>query len=198
MYETYTAYPTQTQAKRQYAPDVMDALRPSAEAIIEVLRANQQKPLYGSVNESREYKIKKARCVHRIATEDPQYRGVISLKRKIRVMSDGSLRCELCGAKIRPKFDDGMVEALQNAVEVLDTLIAFGPDLCLINVDPAHPEERGLIDRMIDTKEFFDVHMIKIVKAFIEIAKHDKASHENERNLAAEYLDKTKSPTIWS
>lgn len=197
MYENYTPYSYSTTVKKQFAPDVMDALRPSAEAIIEVVRADQQKPAYGPVNESREYKIKKARCVHRIASEDPQYRGVISLKRRIRPMEDGTLRCELCGAKIRHKFDDSMVKSIEDAVEVIDTLIAFGPDLYLCNIDPKHPEERGLIDRMIDTKEFFDVHLKKIVKSFIEIAKQDKASHENERNLAKEYLDKTKSATSW-
>lgn len=194
MYQYTNNYQTYQQARstaNKYAPDVMDALRPCAERMIEVRRYDEMRPKYGPVNESREYRLAKARCVHRLPVEDTTYRGIVTLKRYIRPMQDGSYRCELCKAKILTKFDKNMIDALDSAIEVLDTLIAFGPDMSLANYDPRHPEERGYIDRMIDCKEFLNIHAKKITNTFIEIAKSENASEDNERHLGEEYADHT-------
>lgn len=198
-YNNSPIYSAQKQA--QFSPDVMDALIPSAEGMIDVIRADELRPQCGAFNESREYKIKKARCCHRIIVDNSQgVRGLVTLKRKVRAVADGTLVCDLCKARILTKFDrDSMKKAIDDFLAVVDTLVAFGPDLLLMNVDPKHPEERGIIDRMLDTKEFCGVHLIKIVEMFANTITKTNASNENERNFAKEYLDHSnQNITSWA
>jgi hypothetical protein len=68
-----------------------------------------------------------------------------------------------------------------------------------MNVDPKHPEERCIIDRMLDTKEFCCVHLVKIVEMFANTITKTNASNENERNFAKEYLDHSnQNITSWA
>ena len=182
-----TSYQQSTTMRKQYSPDVLDALRPSAEAIIDVVNIDKMKPAYGNVNHDYGYKVKKARCVHRIAVHDPQYNGYVTLKRQVRQTKEG-LRCSLCGAKICDKFDEDMKETIKKATEVIDSILTFGPDLGLVNYDPMDPS-RGFIDKLIDTKEFFSTKLNVALEAFVAAVKNDTASEENERNLADMYLN---------
>lgn len=190
MYDAYsTNYATggyTNGQKKQYPPDVLDALRPSADAIIDVVNADKNKPLYGNVQHDYGYNVKKARCVHRMAMSDNQYSGYVTLKRYVRQTKDG-LVCDLCGAKIRSEFNDDMIKDIEKALEVIDALVTFGPDLGLVNYDPMDP--KGFIDKLIDTKEFFNTKMKKVLPAFITAVKNDTASEENERKLADMYLN---------
>lgn len=182
--------------ERVLAPDVLDVLIPAAEAMIDVVRAEKNKSQLGDLSENREYRKAKARCVHRIPVIDPEYGSLKSLKRKVRVMTDGSLRCELCRAKILPKLDDSAKKKLSDAIEVIDTIIAYGPDLGLINVDPAHPDERPIIESMIEIKQFFALHLTTLCENMVKTMMLEASYKENERNtFTSEYLDRTKKAT---
>lgn len=191
MYEYSTQYANtqyaNTQVRKQYPPDVLDALRPSADAIIDVVNIDKMAPQYGQVQHDYGYKVKKARCVHRMACSDGTYNGYVTLKRMIRQTKEG-LKCELCGAVICDKFDDEMLKAVDKVLEVLDCIVTFGPDLGLVNQDPMDPT-KGFIDKLIDTKEFLSIKLKKVIPAFITLVKNDTASEENERTLASMYLN---------
>lgn len=180
---------------RTFAPDVMDALLPSAEAMIDVRRAEKNKSALGDLSENREYRKAKARCVHRLPAIDPASGTIMTLDRKVAVMQDGTFRCELCKATLLEKLDDKAKKKLSEAIEVIDTILAFGPDLGLINIDPAHPDEKPIIDSMIDIKQFFALHLMPLTENLIKIMANEESYKENEKNFTAEYLDRTKRAT---
>ena len=183
--------------KRQFAPDVLDALIPAAEAMIDVINAEKHKPQMGDLSDNREYRKVKARCVHRVLEYDPEYRTVRALERKVRPMGDGkTYRCDLCKAKLLTKLDETAKKKLTDAIEVIDTIVAFGPDLGLINVDPAHPDEKPIIESMIDIKQFFALHLLPLADSMIKTMALETAYQENDRNnFTSEYLDRTKKAT---
>lgn len=181
--------------RRTLAPDVLDVLIPAAEAMVDVVRAEKNKSQLGDLSENREYRKAKARCVHRIATFNQEYNVIATLDRKVKCMQDGTFRCELCKAKLLPKLDESAKRKLQEAIEVIDTIVAFGPDLGLINIDPAHPDERPIIESMLDVKQFFALHMIPLTETMVKTMAMEESYSDNDKNFTSEYLDKTKKPT---
>lgn len=195
-----------TKYQTQFAPDVMDALRGPAEQIVNVVWTDKNRPDYGNENPSPEYKRIKARCVHRIAIADASYadqngnplpNAPIVLKKRVRPTQDGNCRCELCGAKILSDFDKSLIDKIQGAIEVIDTLLAFGPELGLQEIASDRPTDPPLLSSMINIKEFMNIHLMKIVNGFNKIAMHQNEVEDLDKSLASQYFDHTTQATIW-
>ena len=189
-------YYTNSSEKNALNPDVVDALMPHAGAMLDVMRVIEERPqIADQFAESLEYRKIKACCPHRtIDGSGP----VVLLVKAARVMQDGSVKCKLCGAPILTNWDkDDFIKKLKDAVAVLDTIVLYGPDFNLGNFPRGYVDNEGILDKIINTKEFLSVNMVKIAETFTKVGKVENANAENLRTLGQNYRDHTSSLTTW-
>ena len=180
------------------APDVVDAVMPHAGAMLDIARTIQERPMISKqFAESREYRIIKAKCPHRSIEVD---NGITLLKKADIITTDGQVKCKLCGATILTKWDvEDFKQKLLAAKAVIDTLVLYGPDYNLGNYPNGYVGDRGIIDKMIETKSFIGTDLIKIVETFCEIGKAENTTSENRRQMGAHYRDhSSQNVTAWN
>jgi hypothetical protein len=170
------------------APDVVDALIRPAGDMLDVARVQEMRPeVAQQFSESSEYRLFRARCPHRRLESD---NGVVLLKKADVVTKDGQVKCALCGATILTNWDaEDFKKRLLDARDVIDTILLYGIDYNLGNFPRNYSGDRGIIDKMIDTKAFISTDLIKIAETFCAIGKAENVQSENRRTINNVYRD---------
>lgn len=179
------------------APDVVDALMPPATAMLDYKRAKEERPeLRDQYNEPIEMRRIRACCPHRKLSKTEE--GIDVLSQSESVMKDGTVRCSLCGARLLTHWSqEDFKKKIEDCVAVLDTILAYGPNFNLGNYPPGYVGERGVLDRIIECKEFLTVNMIKISETFNKTALLENNNQENNRTLGRNYRDHTSNVSSW-
>lgn len=189
----YDVYPNSN--SNALAPDVVDALMPHAASMLDIKRVCEERPMIAKqFQESLEYRKIKACCPHRHIDQS----GPVTLLAKADVVTkDGGVRCKICGAPILTNWSkEDFERRIKDAVAVIDTILLYGPDFNLGNYPHGYMGDQGIIDKMIECKEFLSVNMVKISETFTSVGKAENTSQENRR-VAQNYRDHTSNVTNW-
>ena len=153
-------------------------IHPSVDAIIkpivyEMTRidiAQKTNPIIGSQNEPDYIKETKKKCVH-IIFENGEFRLATQKN------AEGKLVCRACGRVIGTKFDQTSVDAISNAIEVVNQVLLFG----LLNGLRAE-----VIQTLISIKAVLP-SVNQLLSELNEYVKRDNAAANDASNIGTEY-----------
>jgi hypothetical protein len=153
-------------------------IHPSVDAIIkpivyEMTRidiAQKTNPIIGSQNEPDYIKETKKKCVH-IIFENGEFRLATQKN------AEGKLVCRACGRVIGTKFDQTSVDAISNAIEVVNQVLLFG----LLNGLRAE-----VIQTLISVKAVLP-SVNQLLSELNEYVKRDNAAANDASNIGTEY-----------
>lgn len=116
----------------QMNPETYQVIQPIIQSMTQIaLTEENEKRMYGRINESDRTKNQKKSCVHII------YRnGAFDMS--IEPDKDGKLRCTACGREINTKFDESAVKKLDDALTVINQIIVFGLPHGLLKTSTEH------------------------------------------------------------
>ena len=155
---------------QQIHPAVRAVMEPIIDQMTQIHMRNKMYPQVGKHNEPEAEKQIKRRCVHYIKDNNGE---LIMPIEKI----DGKYVCTACGRPINLSFNQDSVDAIMKAIEVIDGLVSFAPQMRI----QAQP-----LQSLISIKELLPL-VATLQNEFNEFVKRDDSNNAAAGSLTADY-----------
>lgn len=156
---------------KQIHPAVRAIMDPIIDQMTQIYLRNKMYPQVGPHNEPEAEKQIKRRCVHYIKD------GNGELIMPIEHNANGEFVCKACGRPLNLKFNKESVDAIMEAIKVIDGLVAFAPQQNIM----AQP-----IQSLISIKELLPL-VAQLQAELNEFVKRDDSSNAAAGSLTGDY-----------